>query len=211
VTSLSTSQRDDQRWEQRCRQVAAFQQAHSWLPRSVADGRGPLGEQERELGLWISDQQRRMEGSRGTALTREEVAALEAIPGWCWGTARRARTWVVVPWEQRCQEVAVFVQQHGRWPRGYAGKTKPFLAGEKQLGRWCGAQRQRRKGNTQLQLTQHQEAALEAIPGWVWEEFSIEPWEQRCQQVAAFVQQHGKVPREAAGASMPFLDGEETL
>ncbi len=44
-----------------------------------------------------------------------------------------------MPWEQQCQEVAQFMQQHGRLLRTKAGKAERFLFGEKALGVWCNA------------------------------------------------------------------------
>ncbi len=37
-------------------------------------------------------------------------------------------------WQQRCEQVAAFVQQHGRLPRSGGDKHTPLLAGEQQLG-----------------------------------------------------------------------------
>ncbi len=87
-------------------------------------------------------------GQQGPPLSREEEEALLAIPDWeCWASQQ-----VLVPWEQRCSELAAFVRQYGRLPRKGAGKSKPFLPGEKVLGKWCDKQRQRWNGKRQPQL-----------------------------------------------------------
>ncbi len=75
-------------------------------------------------------------------MSSEEAAALLAIPGWKWWASQRVR----VPWDQRCREVAEFVQQYGRLPRQRGSNAEPFLPGEKVLGVWCDKQRQRWRG-----------------------------------------------------------------
>ncbi|GAB4822660.1 hypothetical protein N2152v2_009706 [Parachlorella kessleri] len=116
-------------------------------------------------------------------------------------------------WEQACQQwrqkVEAFYQQHGRLPRATAGKPNPFLPGEKELGRWVDRQRQCYKGNKQPPLSAERIAALDATPGWMWEDYS--PWKLRYQQVQDFVQQHDRLPREQAGKSNPMLPGEKEL
>ncbi len=205
-------QEDLQQWEQMRQQVLAFQQAHGWLPRQVANKLGKLVEKERLLGVWCTQQRRRQEGSKGPPLSAAQVAALEAIPGWLRqaagaGGPHRPR----VSWELRQLQVAAFFEQHGRWPRRRGSKAMPLRPGEKELGNWCNNQRQRWKGTQKPPLTPEQVAALEAMDGWVWEEWRLEPWEARYQQVAAFRQQHGRFPRQQATESKPFEEGEQGL
>ncbi|GAB4822658.1 hypothetical protein N2152v2_009704 [Parachlorella kessleri] len=193
-----------------CQQVAAFQRQHGRLPRASADARGPLVPGELPLGLWCVAQQRRKTGSKGPPLTAQERAALLAIPGWgWWASSRVTKTWVQVPWEQRRQEVEAFHEQHGRLPRTAAGKASPLLPGERGLGMWVIRQRQCYKGNRRSLLSTERTMALEATPGWVWEPYS--PWEQRRQEVEAFHQYHGRLPRATAGEASPFLPGEKKL
>jgi hypothetical protein len=66
------------------------------------------------------------------------------------------------------------------------------------------------KGNRKPPLTPQQVAALEALPGWRWEEW-VEVWEERRQQLAAFVQQHSRLPRQVGSKSRPLLEGEKDL
>ncbi|GAB4822657.1 hypothetical protein N2152v2_009703 [Parachlorella kessleri] len=198
-------------WEQACQQVAAFQRQHGRLPKASPDAQGlPLHPGEGALGLWCTEQQRRKAGSKGPPLTAQERAALRALPGWRWWSSRRVtRTWVKVPWELRRQEVEAFYQQHGRLPRLTAGKGSAFLPGEKTLGKWVHWQRQCYKGKRQQPLSEERIAACEATPGWVWEEHP--PWEQRRQEVEAWYQQHGRLPRATVGLASPFLPGEKAL
>ncbi|GAB4822679.1 hypothetical protein N2152v2_009725 [Parachlorella kessleri] len=194
-------------WEQACQQVAAFQQQHGWLPRASTDAHGRLLPGERPLGVWCTEQQRRKAGSKGPPLTAQEQAALLAIPGWSWWATKRLNK----PWEQRRQEVEDFYQQQGWLPRQSTGRASPFLPGERELGTWVNRQRQCYKSKKQPLLSAERIAALEATPGWAWEEWSLQPWEQRRQEVEAFYQQYGRIPRHKGGKTSPFLHGEREL
>jgi hypothetical protein len=198
-------ERESVPWEQRCREVAASVEEHGRLPRSTAGSTEPFLPGERALGLWCNDQRQRWKGKKQPGLTSTQKAALAAIPGWLW--EERVR----VPWEQRFLEVAAFVEEHGRLPRSEAGKAEPLLPGEKELGIWCLHQRQRWKGQKKSALTIEQQTALAAIPGWLWEEFRVVPWEQRCREVAAFVEEHGRLPRKEGRNAKPLLPGEKEL
>ena len=111
----------------------------------------------------------------------------------------------------RLQQVQAFVHQHGRFPRQHASKRLPFQPNEEELGLWCRLQKQRGEGSTDRSppLTAEQQAALAAIPGWVWG--VDERWEQRRRQVEAFVRQHGRMPRRQASSENPLLEGEQGL
>ncbi len=58
-------------------------------------------------------------------------------------------------------------------------------------------------------MSPEQEAALERIPGWLWE-WRDELWEQRCAEVEAFVQAHGQLPRQKSG-NRPLVLNEVVL
>jgi hypothetical protein len=191
-------------WEQWLQEVAAFEQQHGRLPRcSGGTLAAPLTREERELGDWCTKQRQRRKGHGASrALTPEQAAKLEALPGWQW-VPRAAE------WERHLQEVAAFGQRHGRLPREEGGKGKPLVEGERELGVWCSAQRQRRKGHGRsATLTPEQAAKLEALPGWQWDP-RAEEWEQRLQEVAAFGQQHGRLPRCSGGTLAAPLTREE--
>ncbi len=69
------------------------------------------------------------------------MSALEAMSDWTWEESQ------LEPWEVRWQQVAALQQQHGRFPRAQGSKELSVVEEEVELGRWCGRQRQRRKGN----------------------------------------------------------------
>lgn len=203
---LPPSQRQHH-WEQAWQRVMAFQQQHGRLPRIKGDASCPLAPDERPLGRWCLDQQRRKAGSKHPPLTALQQAGLAAIPGWLWWARQRAN----VKWDQRLQQLEAFARQQGRLPRRTAGKAKPYLPGEQELGRWMNAQHQRYKGQKGAQLSTEEVTALEAVPGWAWAHFVQQPWDERRQQVEEFVQQHGRLPRFGAGKSSPFVPGERQL
>ncbi len=191
-------------WEQRQLEVAAFYEQHGRFPRTEASTSSPFAEREKELGTWCHRQRQRWKGQKKPPLTPEQVAALEAMDGWFW------EEWQQEPWEARYQQVAAIWQQHGRFPRRKATEYKPLEEGEKELGNWCDTQRQRWKGAQKPPLTPQQVAALETLPGWRWDEWA-EGWEEQRQQVAAFVQQHGRLPRPQGSKARPLLEGEKEL
>ena len=168
---------------------------HGRLPRAGAGCSSPFLPDEKQLGHWRDKQRQNYKRHK---LSAEQVAALEATPGWCWGVDK-------ISWEQRFEEVQAFVRQHGRIPR-----QRGSISSEKELGLWCDVQKRRWKGSThQPPLTAEQLAALAAVPGWFWSE--DERWEQQRQQLEAFVGMHGRMPRKQALRKQPLLEGEQQL
>ena len=110
--------------------------------------------------------------------------------------------------------MAAFQRQHGRLPKATAeSHGQPLLPGERPLGLWCTEQQRRKAGSKGPPLTVQEQAALLAIPSWGWWATKpvTKPWEQRRQEVEAFYQQHGRLPRSAGGKTNPFLPGEKEL
>ena len=190
-------------WEQQRQRVLAFAVQHSRVPRCAGSAQQALAEGERPLGRWCAEQRRRREGSKGPPMSPAEAAALEAIPGWVWG----ARPQVRMPWRKWLEQMAAFTAQHGRLPRVRGGEL--LLPSERELGRWCDNQRQRRKGNRAPALSAAEVAALEAVPGWWWD--GSELWERHRQAVTAFAAEHGRLPRPKPGKQEPLLSGEREL
>ncbi|GAB4822659.1 hypothetical protein N2152v2_009705 [Parachlorella kessleri] len=121
-------------------------------------------------------------------------------------------------WELARQQVAAFQRQHGLLPRASADGQGALLPGERALGLWCTEQQRRKAGSKGPPLTARERKALLAIPGWGWWASRrvttmpvMKPWEQRRQEVEAFFQQHGRLPRATAGKASPFLPGEESM
>ena len=86
----------------------------------------------------------------------------------------------------------------------------PLQPSEKQLGMWCSKQRLRRKGSTNMPpLAPEQQAAVTVVPGWFWDR--ADQWEQRRQQLEAFVRQYGRLPRTYPTRKEPLAEGEKDL
>ncbi|GAB4815475.1 hypothetical protein N2152v2_002521 [Parachlorella kessleri] len=166
-------------WQEWMQQFHEFVQQHNRLPRHTPGSSHPFLPGEKELGMWASRQRLFYNGQRQPQLSEEQVAALEAVPGWYWAA------YEVQPWEQRLQLLQEFVQQHGRLPRHTPGRDHPFLPSEKELGRWVSRQRRCYHGQREPQLSAERVAALEAVPGWYWAAYDVQPWEQRYEQQPA--------------------------
>lgn len=187
-------------WETRLQQVAAFQQQHGRLPaapRRLADL--PL---EGQLGYWCRRQSRRRNQWCGkqAPLTERQAALLEAIPGWRWSTA------YAPSWHEWAAQLAAFLELHGRLPHD----QRTEVEGERALARWAGRQRQRREGRGGERVSPEQEAALEAITGWRWNLQGC-VWRQHLERLAAFVAEHGQLPRQVGSKRRALLAGERAL
>ena len=191
-------------WRRQVQAVAEFAGQHGRLPREKGSEAQPLLEGEQALGWWCDRQRMRRRG-HGLGLTAAEKAQLEALPHWGWE-----------PWEEgsgrQLQEVAAFVEQHGRLPRQKGGKERPLVEGERPLAKWCKTQRQRRRGHGKgAKLTPEEAEKLAALPGWQWGDPRDEAWQKQCRAVAAFVEQHGRLPREKGSKAQPLLERERSL
>ena len=142
-------------WQETLAALRAYVGAHGALPPRLH----PSG-----LGSWVQVQRRSKkavdEGRKGKSMTPQRAAALEAVPGWAWDVRPRGPTWAA-----RRAEREAHVRAHGRLPpHGHPSR----------LGKWAENQRTAkraadagRKGTTKM--TPQRVAALEAVPGWVWD------------------------------------------
>ncbi|GAB4814292.1 hypothetical protein N2152v2_001338 [Parachlorella kessleri] len=136
-------------WESRCQQLQTFVRQHGRLPRYTAGKSSPFLHAEKGLGNWVRNQRQQYKARK---LSAEQIAALEATPGWCWAewsqqaweSRLQQDDWWEQRWEQRRRQLKVFVRQHKRMPRVRVTLKEPLLEGEQVLGLW--RQRQRQKG-----------------------------------------------------------------
>ncbi|GAB4823100.1 hypothetical protein N2152v2_010146 [Parachlorella kessleri] len=191
-----------------CGSLVALQQR---LPRVHAhekrDGT-PVLPAERALGWWCREEKQRYGAYNGlSALEPSQVNVLDATPGWRW--YRRQEHW-----RERWQQVFEFARQHGTLPRIVGSQARPLLHGEVLLSVWCKNQRQRWAGthssNHHRPLTEWEAAKLEDIPFWRWDYWD-DQWEQRFQEVAAFVAASGRLPRRGCSKASPLQRGERCL
>ncbi len=147
-------------WESRCQQLQTFVRQHGRLPRYTAGKSSPFLHAEKGLGNWVRNQRQQYKARK---LSAEQIAALEATPGWCWAE------WSQQAWESRLQQVHSFVLEHGRLPRQQGSKGMPLQPREKALGSWCNQQRQRWKGKTQPAAADGRAAGRSSHCSWlVW-------------------------------------------
>jgi hypothetical protein len=90
------------------------------------------------LKRWVITQRRNKNN-----LTIEKREALESIPGWKWFPT----------WDEQLAALREYVAANNKLPK----------RSHTRLGIWINTQRKRKDG-----LTAEKQAALEAIPGWVW-------------------------------------------
>ena len=115
-------------------------------------------------------------------VTPERIAALEAVPGWVW------RVDLDEQWMEKLSELKAYVEQHGHLPP----------RSHKTLGSWISTQRKaywaQINGTPSTHvMTPERIAALEAVPGWVWNENDA-AWQSKYEEVKAYVEQHGHLP-----------------
>jgi hypothetical protein len=140
-------------WEEKLAAVRAFVVAHGRLPSSSHPSR---------LGEWTRNQRRAKRASEAGlkghhVITPQRAAALEAVPGWTWEVGRETA------WEEKLAAVRAYVAEHARLPpaRNPSG-----------LGAWVSTQRQAKKAGPKCKnkMTPERVAALEAVPGWTWDD-----------------------------------------
>ncbi len=111
----------------------------------------------------------------------DRIAALEAIPGWCWNTKDRQ-------WDESFAKLERWVADHGSADPTASDSIDGFL-----IGRWCNKQRSRiREGS----LRDDRIARLRALPGWVDDYFAVydAAWDEGLLHLRAFVEAHGRLP-----------------
>ncbi|MBC9927253.1 helicase associated domain-containing protein [Leucobacter sp. cx-169] len=134
-------------WGESCAAVELFVAEHGRVPSTVS-----TDPEVRRLGGWVQTQKSRIAG-RGAALSPDQVARLELIPGFA---TDRALIWL-----ESIAAVETFVTAQGRLPQQKA--TGPE---EKRLGGWVDNQKRSIAGRGGT-LTADQVARLVLIPGFV--------------------------------------------
>ena len=125
------------------------------------------------LGRWCSKQRARY--SRGE-LDTDQVARLNALPGWWWSSTHRAR------WDDWFALLAKFAAREGHTVVPL-GDTEDGAA----LGKWVSHQRGRYASDD---LTPQQIVRLEELPGWTWDAGEAQ-WEEQFRRLAGFADREG--------------------
>ena len=111
-----------------------------------------------ELEVWV---QRCRADHRAGALSPQQTALLEALPGWRWGLSMER-------WEIGLAALRDFIAAHGS-----ASPPQHAMQDGFPVGGWVHA---RRRQHLQGSLTPERVAVLEALPGWQWSVFASR-WE----------------------------------
>lgn len=91
-------------------------------------------------------------------------------------------------WWEQLEMLHKFVEEHERIPF-----AREIYRGE-QIGSWVCSQRQAQKGQTRGKMTSERKTALEAIPGWFWENDLESTWLANLNRVLAYVEEYSKLP-----------------
>jgi superfamily II DNA or RNA helicase len=129
------------------------------------------------LGTWINTQR---QNKRKGSLAEERIAALELLPQWSWGEARKTP---VLKWSVQLEALQKFIKKEGRLPK----KSEALRS-------WINTQR-RRKGT----LSAERVAALEALPQWSWGEVRDAPhidWSVHLEELREFIKKQGQLPKQ---------------
>jgi hypothetical protein len=150
-------------------------QAHGCAPPTQHPGHMSEGV---NLGGWVRAQRRAKQ-----QLSSEQVAALEAVPGWYWSTDLDTR------WYNHFEALKAFVDQFGQLPQAADGGV---FRGYR-LYAWV--QRQRHVGRS---LPPERGAALESLPDWQWPSLTRdEAWAKNLAVLRAFVQERSRLPKRS--------------
>ena len=152
-----TTKRSVLTFEQNLQRMKAFIQANGNVPtRRQKDADGV------KLGVWVHN--RRKEYREGV-LTEERIAALEAVLQWSWVSEHDN----MCSFEDNVELLKEFVQETGRLP---SAREKGLEPERINLGRWVVVRRmEKREGK----LSPEKVAALEGVPGWVWDPTASPP------------------------------------
>jgi hypothetical protein len=111
--------------------------------------RGDITEDGFKLDIWVNTQRQNIKKNR---LSKEQIARLEALPGWVWDVR-------LFQWEDGFSHLEAFVNRegHAKVPKGFYSEDGYAL------GSWVDKRRHRKD-----KMSPEQIVRLEALPGWVW-------------------------------------------
>jgi hypothetical protein len=154
-------------WEKGYQSLQTFvsREGHARVPTKHKEG-------DYNLGKWVSHQRNNRDKGR---LTSDNIARLEALPGWVWDPLQTA-------WEKGYQSLQVFVAREG-----HARVPNKHVEGNFKIGSWITNQKTAlRKGR----LSPDRVARLQALPGWVWDQEEAR-WEEAFDRLQSFARREG--------------------
>lgn len=177
-------------WEEAYGRLLAFVEQNGHARPAMAGPDAMAAGASTSLGAWCSRQ--RTLHKRGL-LPAERSTLLESLPGWSW-TPRDEGWW------EKFDALADYVRVHGRFPTqagNYTFEWKGHRVAQ-MVNEVRQAYKKDGRGNSSgwLHLFPDRIAALEALPGWVWNERDAE-WEQHFAQLERWVDANGHAdPRQ---------------
>jgi len=142
--------------------------------------------QDVNIGSWCNKQRQAFKGKGNSRpLTAEQVTALTAVPGWWWEQDLDAQ------WLAKLQLLNEYVGEFHTLP------AQNTTYQDVKLGIWCTTQRQAFKGKgTFRPLTAEQVTALNAVPGWWWEQDLDAQWLAKLQLLNEYVGEFQALPTQ---------------
>jgi hypothetical protein len=151
------------------------------VPRRYIDQKGF------KLGLWVMYQRDRY---RTGKLAAARIAVLESLPGWVWNPRRDLREKPSAIWMRGFMHLKEYLDRGG-----HPHIPTSFLAEDGyRLGEWVRSQRTHYR---KAELAKARIAALESLPGWVWDPCREAPdrpsrsWTRGLPQLIQYLQRQG--------------------
>lgn len=166
-------------WNSKLEELTQYVEEHGEVP----------SERHPTLGNWINVQRYdyKTKMARETSpMADDRIAALEELPGWEWSPLETA-------WNSKLEELKQYVEEHAQVP----------LEGHPTLGNWISTQRTEftvfMEGKQSI-INPERIAALEAVPGWVWE-VDVEAkhqvaWITKINQLREYIAERDGLPSE---------------
>jgi hypothetical protein len=173
-------------------QAFVDREGHARVTATLAE---PFRGNELNLGVWVST--RRMDYRAG-GLSSDRLADLEALPGWVWDPNE-------ADFQEGLAALQAFVEREGH-ARVPGSHVELFQGAEFRLGGWVNSMRTNFKTGGTRSLSPERGAALEAVPGWVWDVREAD-FQEGLAALQAFVERegHARVP----GSHVELFQGAE--
>ena len=164
-------------WFQKLGLLKTFVEAHSRIPTRHDTCEGV------NIGLWCINQRQSYKSVNGRkALERDQIAALESVPGWWWDCND--------VWVQKFEALKSFAATNKRLPT----REETFDDGTN-IKSWCNSQRRAYK-SLEAPLEDYKKEALESVPGWWWGVDHDAHWGQNFDALKAFVAANNRIPTQ---------------
>ncbi len=166
----------------------AYQEVFNWNGTGQRDP-DASPEAVHQARRWAKKQRERRGAflQRGEDIPADQIAALEALPGWSWAV-RDSR------FEQQLDVLSEYCRRKGTTT--VTIRTTDVWEGHA-IGSWISNWRTRAD-----RLTDGQAAALESLPGWTWSK-NGDRWNARFAELEAFAKQHGHITPSLSRSGTP--------